>query len=176
MADALRTHIAAASEAFELHAVDQVVEPSHKPLGLWYEVDGDWRRWCRDEAMDHWLAGGHLYRLELGAERILRLVGARDLDRFTDKYGADFAGLTIPKLLAGDSRFEVIRWAAVAEAWDGIEIAPYVWSRRLQLTWYYGWDCASGVIWRPRGARVELIGPAQQAPDVVPTSVGGTDG
>jgi len=44
-----------------------------------------------------------------------------------------------------------INWPAVAEKYDGIIIAPYIWQRRLSDNpdhfWYYGWDCASGCIW-----------------------------
>lgn len=29
----------------------------------------------------------------------------------------------------------------------GIIITPYQWARRLELSWYYNWDCASGCIW-----------------------------
>jgi hypothetical protein len=40
-----------------------------------------------------------------------------------------------------------IDWGRVAEQYHGIVIAPYQWSLRLDLMWYYGWDCASGCIW-----------------------------
>ena len=44
-----------------------------------------------------------------------------------------------------------IDWPKVAERYDGIIIAPYQWSRRLDgPMWYYGWDCASGCVWRAR--------------------------
>ena len=50
-------------------------------------------------------------------------------------------------------------WPGVAaEGWAGIEIAPYIWARRLDgpARWYYGWDAASGCIWDPTAAAVEL--------------------
>lgn len=46
--------------------------------------------------------------------------------------------------------------------WEGR--CPYQWSLRLDTdgllasTWYYAWDCASGVIWRPRNATVTYLG------------------
>lgn len=45
------------------------------------------------------------------------------------------------------------------------EIAPYQWERRLarEFMWYYGWDLASGVIWRPKNALVAFIGKYESA-------------
>lgn len=41
-----------------------------------------------------------------------------------------------------------INWPMVADRYQGIVIAPYLWSRRMDGgLWYYGWDCASGCIW-----------------------------
>ena len=42
-----------------------------------------------------------------------------------------------------------IRWQDVALDYQGILIAPYQWSLRLDkdFRWYYMWDCASGCIW-----------------------------
>ena len=59
-----------------------------------------------------------------------------------------------------------IQWAEVASLYDGIEIAPYQFERRLGYhseigkavsDWYYGWDCASGCIWTPKDTRIEFI-------------------
>jgi len=40
-----------------------------------------------------------------------------------------------------------ILWGDLKQKYDGLIIAPYQWERRLDLMWYYSWDCASGVIW-----------------------------
>ena len=55
---------------------------------------------------------------------------------------------------------EGINWVEVSEMYDGVEISPYQWKRRLAINfmWYYGWDCASGVIWRPKNTIVKYIG------------------
>lgn len=153
------THVSPHPEPITLHAADQPVGPGYKPLGFWYEVDGDWRRWCRDDGMGKWVENGHLHELRLGDERILRISTVGALDRFTEEYG-------VPEVVAGLGRplDRGIRWADIAESWDGIEIAPYHWTRRLEVSWYYGWDCASGCIWRPRGASLTPIGPVQVAP------------
>jgi hypothetical protein len=108
-------------------------DPS-KPRGLWVSVEGpdDWKAWCHSE--EH-----HIDRLLIETEvvlaseaRILRLSSAFGLDAFTKQY-EHCAGM--------------IDWAAVAREHQVIIIAPYCWERRLELICYYGWDCASGVIW-----------------------------
>lgn len=45
-----------------------------------------------------------------------------------------------------------IAWEKVeADGFYGIEINPYLWQRRLDGgMWYYGWDCASGVVWNEK--------------------------
>ena len=41
-------------------------------------------------------------------------------------------------------------WDDVVRQYDGLIIAPYQWAKRCDYSWYYGWDCASGVIWNLR--------------------------
>ena len=120
-----------------------------KPRGLWYGVDGEWEEWCRSE-MPEWLTGGLLYSVRLGSERVLRIATLADLDSFAAEYR-----LADPV----SSYFGGIDWRKVADRFDGIEIAPYQWRRRLEpgWLWYYGWDCASGCVWRPRDMTLELI-------------------
>jgi hypothetical protein len=121
--------------------------PGMKPVGLWYEVDGDWQRWCAGE-MPQWLAGRHLHRVKLDGEQIIALSSASGIDAFNAQYCS-----------IGPCGIDFIDWPRVAEEYDGIEIAPYCWRRRLTpgMLWYYGWDCASGCIWRPRGMRLSYI-------------------
>jgi hypothetical protein len=125
-----------------------------KPRGLWYEVDGDWRRWARRE-MPHWLSGRFLHRLEIDPKvKLLEIRTEKALREFDREYPAPLG----PWDRRESSRFSTaVDWPAVAEAYDGIEIAPYVWPARLELLWYYGWDCASGCLWRPRESRLVKI-------------------
>lgn len=108
-----------------------------KPAGLWFDVDGDWRRWCEGESFH---LGEFAYRniLTFDAERILRLKTAQDIDKFTKDFGR-----------RGRTYESEIQWQDVRERFSGIVIAPYCWARRLEphTFWYYGWDCASGCIW-----------------------------
>lgn len=119
-----------------------------KPRGLWLSVEGGgdgWREWCEAESF----AGGwtHVYDVELAEDaNVLHLSGPGDLDRFHHEW-------SVPDEVLARWGRRSIDWRAVAEKYDGIIIAPYVWERRLDgevSEWYYGWDCASGCIWRAR--------------------------
>ena len=125
-----------------------------KPNGFWYEVDGDWRRWCSSE-QPNWLADHFLYKIIFGKEKILKINSEADLELFNKEYQ-----YKDPSRLASlYSCNTYIDWPRICQEYDGIEIAPYFWKFRLEQEyfWYYSWDCASGCIWRPRGARIELL-------------------
>lgn len=127
-----------------VNAVEQGVEPDVKPEGLWLSVGLAWPEWCHAEsfALDRFTA---VTRVVLADDaKILRLDSAAGLDRFTMDYGH--------QRRYGSYADWNIDWRRVAEQYDGIVIAPYVWERRHnRLThWYYGWDVASGCIWHPR--------------------------
>ena len=117
-----------------------VQEPRAKPTGLWLSVVGqdDWASWCTGEEfrLDD-LAQTTVVNLVPGAN-VKMLSTALDLDLLTSEFHF--------RMGAYDDSHS-IDWPSVAAQFDGIIIAPYVWPRRLDLMWYYGWDCASGVIW-----------------------------
>ena len=150
-----RTHVSEHFGPIVLEPRDQSPQPGMKPKGFWYEVNADWRRWCRSE-MPHWINERYLHRVTLGDERLLEIRSVSELDAFNDEFLATewrhgYSERYGPMDMG-------IRWANVADQYDGIEIAPYLWGRRFDgPSWYYGWDCASGVIWNPRGARVERV-------------------
>lgn len=116
-------------------------EVSYKPHGFWLSVEGenDWKEWCEGEqfrAIEEQLA----YEIELApSANILKISSVREIDSFHSVYSSKIS-----------SRRENIDWRRVAENYDGIIIAPYIWERRLvgdASGWYYPWDCASGCIW-----------------------------
>lgn len=128
-----------------------------KPNGLWVSVKGldDWQEWCTSEGFrTHQLAVAHKVTLTDSAN-VLHISRPAELDEFhrqwsieTDYLRRDRESLVE---MCGE-RFthnqRAIDWGKVAAQWDGIIIAPYLWSRRLDGPhWYYGWDCASGCIW-----------------------------
>lgn len=120
---------------------------NHKPHGFWVSVKGptDWASWCVD---NEFCADSieREYRVELVPEaNVLVLDSVASLLDFTQTFSTPWewesdraTALDLPR---------PINWPAVAQAWGGIVIAPYQWSLRMDLHWYYGWDCASGCIW-----------------------------
>lgn len=126
-------------------SVEQIdASPAHKPCGLWvsaHSYEDNWRDWCEAEQFG---IGDLEYVIELtpGAN-VLHISSTVALDAFHEKYKKPF------ELISWDD-YELIDWARVAAEYQGIIIAPYQWSRRLDgpvHNWYYGWDCASGCIW-----------------------------
>lgn len=112
-----------------------------KPKGLWVSVDGpyDWL-WWNDLEEFYDLSKQHRYKIQLSPlAKILYIRNSEDLHRFDTEFH-------VP--LRGTSDRWSIDWQRVANYWQGIVIAPYLWSERLGgISWYYGWDCASGSIW-----------------------------
>lgn len=125
-----------------------------KPKGLWVSVDGDddWKSWCESESFGL----GHVrHRVTLAQpSSVLILSRVFELLEFQDKYSRP----------VGRWNEIYIDWVAVAKDYPGIIIAPYQWSCRMDMSWYYGWDCASGCIWNADAiASVEEIREAQAA-------------
>ena len=122
-------------------------EAHSKPSGLWVSVEGEycWRTWCEGE---RWNLQGLKYVSEvtLAPEaNIVQLDSLQKLDEFHARYSNDGG---------------YIRCDRVQAAHGGVLISPYRWERRLNFLWYYGWDCASGVIW-DLGA-VEAVSPSRE--------------
>jgi hypothetical protein len=126
-----------------------------KPAGFWVSAKGDddWASWCRSsEYCD--TQSQYAYTIALTGQGVLFVEGEKQLDAFHEKYSF------VDRMFSSYNR-KSINWKKVCKDYDGIVIAPYVWSRRLTSMgtvsdWYYGWDCASGVIWRPSKAISKL--------------------
>lgn len=154
-----------ASDPRELRGMSYPQSGHPKPNGLWFDVDGSWKRWC--EAVH--------FRLEdlrcrhtvsiLDASRIHFLRNGKDIDLFTRQYGRDISGHIQPLQssedlntfarqygndLFGDIQEQFsnyIMWREVAQKHTGIIIDPYSCARSQTYLWYYGWNCAGGCIW-----------------------------
>ncbi|MCJ2143680.1 hypothetical protein [Methylobacterium sp. E-066] len=127
-----------------VYSVGQNPRPHFKPLGLWVSIDAGSVSWPDYiESSDSWahrLRVIHDVHLAPDA-RILLLATVEDFDAFAGQYGRS-------ERTAPPGYHYYIDWKAVAEAYQGIVIAPYRYDRRLDGgLWYYGWDCASGCIW-----------------------------
>lgn len=132
------------SPTLEPLAVLQLTQPAMKPRGLWVSVDGedDWPAWCRSEQFRDTDAQ-HRFRVRLADDaRILHLTDDAAIAQLSEDFGMDhLRGLWrkcgMAHKLHGPLYID----------WQGIIIAPYQWTSRRNVSWYYGWDCASGCIW-----------------------------
>jgi len=136
----------------------QIERNPTKPTGLWYSPSGpdDWKSWCEAEGFDG--LGPFQYALTIDpACTIIKLRTPDDIFCFNDQYSIE-----LPYGIME------IDWKRVADDYDGIEIAPYQWKCRLdtRVFWYYGWDCASGCLWRPKQSTLKELacGPTDIAP------------
>lgn len=117
-------------------------DPDHridKPSGLWVSVPGpdDWLAWNRsEEFLNIDPADAHVVTLTRDAN-VLHLATEQAVRDLCSTYPH-------PEYTEG---YRCPDWAAIREAYDGIVIAPYQWGCRYDVSWYYGWDCASGCIW-----------------------------
>ena len=167
----------------KLRDIGPVNFDSYKPAGLWVGIDGDWIRWCSSEQPD-WIHP-YFYEIDASALNLLWIRGEDGLLDFTKEYSMPFDMLTrdvraamkvacacncanevtiAPKSLELSS----IAWDNVAAKFDGIVISPYLWSLRLRLHWYYGWDCASGCLWNASKAKFRRIWRPRQHPALKP--------
>lgn len=132
-----------------IHSVKQPIGPTFKPLGLWVSIDENeegWADWCKREGFQlECLEYVHDIKLIDGA-KILHIKDAFELDAFAERFSACPDCFNEFKY-----QYYYVRWDKVSAEFQGIIIAPYIWSRRLdggeKTRWYYSWDCASGCIW-----------------------------
>lgn len=134
------------NSAFSTLTVKDTAKQSqgYKPQGLWYGIDSAWLEWCESE-MPQWVRP-YNYVLEIDYSKMLVLTTEAELLEFTNRFLCKGG----PKLFKSFEQQLVgfIDWPLVAQEYSGIEIPSYVWDCRFTLMWYYGWDCASGCIWR----------------------------
>lgn len=113
-----------------------------KPVGFWFDVGGDWKRWClHAKYHPENLTWRHTVKLTDPA-RVLHLSGEEEIDDFT----TGFACPILPDMPFW-KHTAAINWPLVAEQYAGIIIEPYCWLKRHEYVWYYPWDCASGCVW-----------------------------
>ena len=123
--------------------------PEMKPAGLWYSVGDSWLEWCLAE--DFNLDSTYVHELTINEDLIIKVTNEAEFDALVAEYGIydEFSlqyqgqtsyGVELPP--------NYLDWPKLASKYAGLEIAPYLWSKRLNGgLWYYGWDCASGCIW-----------------------------
>jgi hypothetical protein len=130
----------------------------NKPDGLWYECqDGSsesWETFCAWNLTDGANRYDSSYNVVLNDYEILFIPDEYHFEKFYQMYSVPH-----PADPDGTKGYDKqIDWPKVAEHYAGIEICPYLSSKRNDddSFWYYGWDVASGCIWDPSGIK-ELI-------------------
>lgn len=117
-----------------------------KPRGLWYACGDAWLRWYDEDNLREW--DGKIppftYEFDLDKSRFLLIHDAHGMHRFRDTYGVTGGDDLDPEWVDID-------WRVVAKEYDGIQICPAQSKRG--MGWYYGWDVASGCVWRKRAIR-----------------------
>lgn len=111
-----------------------------KPLGLWYGFGNSWAEWCLSEE-PHWLEP-YVHEVVVDESKICKINNLAEFQEFEDAYGV--REMTVAVTMLGPYRID---FAALSRRFAGLEINPYLYSRRLDSPWYYGWDCAAGVVW-----------------------------
>jgi len=117
-----------------------VQQDDYKPRGLWLSDDSNygWKEWCTDEHF-HLDALKHASHFQFSDEaRIKWISSVAEMVYFTSDYRRPIGSTNI---------MHFIDWPKVAEKYDGILITPYQWSQRMDVMWYYSWDCASACVW-----------------------------
>lgn len=138
------------SEVHDASQNDSRRDPYFKPSGLWVSAKGpdDWASWCESNSFRDIQTQIQNRIILASAANVLHLQNCYEIDVFTETYA-----LT-PRYIGDCS----IDWPRVAEEFDGIVISPYQWQRRMtdHTFWYYGWDCASGCIWKARAVQCAI--------------------
>jgi hypothetical protein len=136
----------------DLVARGQDEEGGMKPKELWLSDEAaecSWSWWCRSENFRLQMLT-HVHRVTLSNCANVLILETPGLVR---DFGREFAIQHGP--FAGGSmlghHIMMLDWVRVIQRWHGLIITPYQWDCRLESDtfWYYGWDCASGVIWEP---------------------------
>jgi hypothetical protein len=147
----------------------EVWESIGKPWGLWYSFGGSWMDWCLSES-EGWLRP-YIYEVLVDETKALRITNLEEFAAFEKEYyyvPRRFQMIEdmmppLPPILRhsefydGRSLFGNINWMAVREKYGAVEITPYLYERRLNSRWYYGWDCASGCVWETGYKGVRLF-------------------
>ena len=121
-----------------------------KPLGGFWVSDEDeygWRSWCLDEEYTPRADTPVLAtEVTLAPHRTLYVPTATAFDAFVKAY------VVRSKPYGGTMYWSQVDWHRVARCWGAVVISPYRTDRRLlnfEMSWYAGWDCASGVVLDP---------------------------
>ena len=114
-----------------------------KPSGLWYGCGTEWLNFA-DTGLPGYLNNvNYIYEIEI-SDSVLKIDSNEDFDTFYWHFHQPYSRGSISN---------PINWPEVKGEYDGIEICPYLYKKRMDFDWYYPWDVASGCIWNPKGIK-----------------------
>jgi hypothetical protein len=147
----------------DLVARGQDEDGAMKPKGLWVsdeDAECSWRWWCIEENFRLDMLT-HVHEVTLSNTANVLILETPGLVR---DFGREFVVQHGPH--AGGHIIMMLDWVRVIQRWHGLIITPYQWDCRLDhdCFWYYGWDCASGVIWEPTAIGSVILREIVEAP------------
>lgn len=147
--DSTRLHLTHDSELKKINTPQRAYGP--KPDGLWYCVGFGWLDFTTRDFQSFYTVGNRVYPFEISLDglNVLKITNYEELVAFEKAYSA-------PPQFKFRDNFD-INWVKVAESYDGIEIAPYLYEARYEHRWYQGWDVASGCIWNTAGLKSKKL-------------------
>ncbi len=124
-----------------------------KPVGFWWGVGTEWMEFCVD---DYGTVRPYIYEVLVDESKLLRITNYEEFDKFSHEY------LEIPEIfrrhpISSVSFCGTIGWKDMMKKYGGVEIAPYLYERRLHSRWYYTWDAASGCVWDKNCVEIRLF-------------------
>ena len=134
----------------------------HSGRAFWISdesAERGWLDWCLSERF-RWNCLRYYHHLTLRPDHNVLIVNEEvDFVRVNHQYRVVEDGLNGVQFMYG------FRWDQFAKDYDGLIITPYMWMFRHESKhfWYNGWDCASGLILRPKAA-IQFIGPPLRTP------------
>lgn len=124
-----------------------------KPIGFWLSIDGSWERWLKGN-WDEWLEGKVCLSVELAKNINLFIIESKKqfLKEFKNLTGKDYLKLSIEKFMLHNFHEKL------AKKYDGIWLKskPF-WEHRMDLMYFYPWDCESICIWNKEKIKFKEI-------------------
>jgi hypothetical protein len=118
-----------------------------KPKGLWYGVGFEWLDFTISDFTSFYDKNKNVsvFEFDVNSANLLRITNFDELTAFDKEY------------CTSTERYRNPDWVRLAKEYNGIEIAPYIYKGRFEISWYYGWDVASGCIWNPKGLKIKKL-------------------
>ena len=115
------------------------IQNRFKPVGIWYEIDDNWKGWCSYQ-MPEWIKKYDII-LDIDMTNILRMNDEKTVFEFIEKYQKN-------DLLGG--LLKNVDWVRVSNDYKGIELTDVDSLKHGELgmvQWVDTWDVDSGCIW-----------------------------